>query len=55
MRYALSANRNACSGVVDRDDSCPGLDLGRGFIMVQVPTDRQTNFGNQRFAPNGKQ
>ena len=49
--------RNFADGMRELTDGCNAChrSLGRGFIMVQVPTDRQTNFGNQRFAPNGKQ
>jgi len=29
--------------------------MGWAFLVVQVPTARQTVFGNQRFAPTVKQ
>jgi len=49
--------RNFANGMRELTDGCNAChrSMGRAFIVVQVPTGQQTIFGNQRFAPNGKQ
>jgi len=45
---------NAMRELTDGCNACH-RSMGRGFVVVQVPTDRQQPiFGNQQFAPNGK-
>ena len=49
--------RNFADGMRELTDGCNAChrSMGRGFVVVQVPTDRQQPiFGNQQFAPNGK-